>query len=245
MTKIWEGTQLVKASEVDAFYNMKVSEILNCMQDAASAHATQIGVGYQEMLAARLFWVLSWVRLEFSHFPTFGNRITIRTWPKCPYGMLSLRDFQLLTDGGEFCRASSGWLVVDLQSGKAVPLTRLPYVIPYSPEQVALDILPEKFNFTVPAITATRPIRYSDLDVNRHVNNARYAEFLMDAYPLEHHQNFQLQNLTISYLQESKFGNVLEIGLDTNSAEHLIEFRKNNPPLTVLRARATWKKRPL
>lgn len=243
MNKIWEGTQFVKASELDAFYCMKVSEILNYMQDAASTHATQLGVGYQEMRAAQLFWVLSWVRLEFSHFPTFGHRVTVRTWHKCPYGMLSLRDFQLLADGVEFCRASTGWLVVDATLGKAVPLTRLPYVIPYSPEEVALKTLPEKFSFAAPPSIASRTVRYSDIDVNRHVNNARYAEFLMDIYPLEHHRNFQLQTLTISFQQESKYGDTLEIGLETNSDGHLIEFRKNNSPLTVLRARATWQER--
>lgn len=241
MQAIWESSQIVKASEVDVFNRLKITEALNYLQDAASAHATQLGLGFREMHQAGLFWVLSWIRLEFSAFPHFGNQVIIQTWPKCPYKMLSIRDFILkFADGTEFCRASSAWLVVDAATTRAVPLERLPQKIAYQSERVALSVLPEKLTASPTEVVASRTIQYSDLDVNMHVNNVRYVEFVMDCYSLDFHRTHQLKTLTMSFLQETKYGEQLNIALARNGNQHIIEQNKNTPAVAVWRGIVEW-----
>lgn len=244
MESIRESRQVVTAAEVDLFGQLKVASLLNHLQDAAAAHATQLGLGYRAMAQAGLFWVLSWLRLELTTLPVFGQPYILQTWPKCAFNnLISLRDFRLKAeDGTDLARASTGWMAVDSRSGRAVPLERLPVPIPYLSHLAALAVQPEKLLFQVDSPPLQRTVRYSDLDVNQHVNNARYVEFLMDCYDLAHHQAWRLHTLTINFLQESKSGATLNMAIDTNGSEHLIEF-SIPPNTTVLRAKATWTRR--
>jgi hypothetical protein len=51
--------------------------------------------------------------------------------------------------------------------------------------------------------TASVTVRYSDIDVNGHVNNSRYVGWIMDSYPVEFHRNHSVCSLEVNYLGET------------------------------------------
>ena len=55
-----------------------------------------------------------------------------------------------------------------------------------------------------------RPIYYSDLDFNHHLNNAVYGDVLMDFLPAEMRRQ-PLRKIQISYISESNLGETLKI----------------------------------
>lgn len=58
----------------------------------------------------------------------------------------------------------------------------------------------------------SRLMRYSDVDINGHVNNSRYADFACDALPLTSFQENQfISSMQIGYLAECRPGEVLEL----------------------------------
>lgn len=208
MKAIFECPLRVQAHDADSTGRLKVNSMFNYIQDMASAHAEGLGVGLGDVLSRGMFWVLSWARLEFTSFPRFGDELRGRTWPKREQKLFSIRDFLFLDRCGDvFCRATTAWMLVDIQRKKAVSAQCIRDGIPYRGDESALDCLPEKFRPREDAEDVyTRRIRYSDLDVNRHVNNARYVEFLTDCFGLEHHRRHMVKSLTVSFVSEAKFG---------------------------------------
>lgn len=48
----------------------------------------------------------------------------------------------------------------------------------------------------------TREVVYSDIDLNKHMNNTRYLEWVMDLLPQEKKQDFFIDEMTMHYLKE-------------------------------------------
>ena len=46
------------------------------------------------------------------------------------------------------------------------------------------------------------PVRYSDLDLNNHVNNASYVRWMLDSYPIEFHRRHRIHSLLVNFLAE-------------------------------------------
>jgi len=45
---------------------------------------------------------------------------------------------------------------------------------------------------------------YSHLDLNNHVNNAHYIEWVLDAFPAQIHETFQVSRLQVNFQAETK-----------------------------------------
>ena len=58
---------------------------------------------------------------------------------------------------------------------------------------------------------ASVTVRYSDIDVNGHVNNSRYVGWIMDSYPVEYHRNHSVFSLEANYLGETIGGDAITI----------------------------------
>ena len=96
---------------------------------------------------------------------------------------------------------ASAWLVLDSNTRKPQRLERILAGIGATPSDRALDRDPGK----LPAPEINQPglnikVRYSDIDVNGHVNSARYLGWLMDTYPLEWHRTNRLATVEVNYL---------------------------------------------
>ena len=52
-------------------------------------------------------------------------------------------------------------------------------------------------------------MHYSDTDVNGHVNNARYADWLCDALGLETMREYRVKTMRLSYAAETMKGSPL------------------------------------
>ncbi len=245
MQTFWEDNLKVRAYDVDFKNEIKVSSIFNYMQDTASSHADNLNVGYKHLLKAELFWVLSWVKLEFGRQPKFEDNFKIRTWPKGRHKLYALRDFLLYNETGDtFCRIASAWLLINANTKRITDLKNLPVVFPYQPDEHALTDLPGK----IPAektdeIVFNKKISYSDIDINRHVNNAKYIEYILDCYPNDFHQRNRMKSMTVSFISETKFNDEIEIGLNKNSSangSHYLEGKNKESGKLAFQSLVEW-----
>lgn len=245
MQPIFECSLRVAAHDADSTGRLRVSSVFNHLQNVAAMHAGKLGVGIVEVLDQGLFWVLSWVKLEFAFLPRFGDEFTVRSWPKCRHKLFFIRDFLFAGSNAEvFCRATTAWLLVDVKTKKAVSSQRLRERIPQLEAEHALQCYPERFAIEDAGRSIfTRQVRYSDLDVNRHVNNARFVEFIMDCYPLEHHQRHRLRSLTVAFIAEARHSEELDLRLSAipmDGADDFIEIRHNRSGKALVQAAVQW-----
>jgi acyl-ACP thioesterase len=244
MKPLWETALKVRAFDVDANNRLKVSTIFDYFQDAASNHADELKVGYTDLIPKGYFWVLSWAKLEIISYPKFMDEITIQTWGKKQFKLYSMRDF-LLTDKNDqvACKATTAWLFLEANSLRPKIMPQLFPDIIFLEEKSAVDSLPQKFenNFSTEKIFFKK-IKYSDIDLNKHANNAKYIEIFNDCYGQDYHESHQLKTLSTSFLSEAKFDDTLQISKGNSGNNHFIEAKNMNTNKIVFQALAEWNK---
>jgi acyl-ACP thioesterase len=244
----FEESYKIRTYEVDFKNQLKVNSIFNYMQDIASEHAKDLGLGWEDLQDAGFFWALSWVKIEFIHYPKFEEVIKIKTWPKGKYRLYALRDFLLFDDKNNIsCRATTAWLLVNVKSKRVNDLKNLPKEIPYLSSEHALTDLPGKISYENKKESIYKKhIVYTDIDMNLHVNNEKYIEFILNCYSQEHYQNNNLKSLQVSFLSETKYGDDLEINvnnLSSGAGTHFVEaVNSSNENKQVFNALVEWQK---
>ncbi len=56
-----------------------------------------------------------------------------------------------------------------------------------------------------------RVIGYSDIDVNGHLNNCKYIDFIMDCFPREVHRERRVASIEINFVHEALPGHTVAI----------------------------------
>lgn len=219
MNSFYEESKLVNAYDVDLNNKLKLNALFNYLQETASNHADNLNLGFNDLIVKDLGWVLSWAKVEITTFPGFGETIKVKTWPKCRYKLYSMREF-LVTDGKDkvFFKVSTAWLMINVKTKRITDIRNIIQQIYYQPDQIALNEFPEKIISSVERnILFTKKIRYTDLDINQHVNNTKYIELVLDSFSPEYHKSHNLQSLTISFNSESFYDDELEIRSSSNT----------------------------
>ncbi|MBR1630380.1 MAG: acyl-ACP thioesterase, partial [Paludibacteraceae bacterium] len=67
----------------------------------------------------------------------------------------------------------------------------------------------------------THHVVYSDVDFNRHVNSARYVEWMMDALPTEWVQTHDVTHFEVNYLQEALLGQDVHVRFESGTGQML------------------------
>lgn len=198
-------------SDYDCASRVGVAAICSLLQSAATAHADVLGVGMADFLGHGVTWMLLGMRIAFERWPAAHEEIVVKTWPSGIRGKLVChRDFLLESAGGErLVCATSDWGCVDFSLRK---IARLP------PEALALASRDPGTRVGIePLSRPEKPdwqrcaeirVRRADMDVNRHVNNVRYAEWLLEPMTDEAYSR-RLLRLDISYRQEAVMGDTI------------------------------------
>ncbi len=245
MKEFFEETKLIRAYDVDFKNCLKINSTFNFLQDTASVHADQLKVGYQDLIELDLTWVLSWAKLEINEYPKFGDEIKIKTWPKSRYKFYSLRDF-VFYDGNNqiICNATTAWLPINIKSKRITDLKKISIEIPYQHDVHAIEEYPGKINHeTAGEILFTKKVKYSDIDLNQHLNNSKYIELVLDCYSKEHHQDSSIESLAATFISESTYDDELEIRFASKSSENnfdIIGIFNINKSKNVFQALVKW-----
>jgi len=245
MNPIWENTFRVRAFDVDANGRLKVNTILDYFQDAASNDAERLNFGYSNFVPRGLTWVLSWAKFEFIEYPKFIDEIKIQTWGKKQHKLYSIRDYLLFNSKDEIiCRGTSAWLLLDLKSLRPKILPQLFPEIKMHDSIDALIDLPQKITHTSQQdfIYSTQ-VRYSDIDLNQHANNASYIKFMLDCFDKEFHGDHIIKSLVVSFNAESKYGDEIHLYKGTEKEiplTHYVEAKNLNSNKLVFQALVDW-----
>ena len=179
--------------------------IFNFMQEAASRHAEALGVSIQQLLLENYTWLLSRLKIKIASFPVWQDRITISTWPSGAQRLFALRDFQLQDKHDQTVAAAvSAWLGLDVE--KRRPIRIGPFIEKLRPLE-GQHILPDALDKLPGLEFRTHEkkfvVRYRDLDINQHVNNVSFVEWLVESIPNGVLNTSVLAELEINFMAEA------------------------------------------
>jgi medium-chain acyl-[acyl-carrier-protein] hydrolase len=218
---VWEETFQVRSFDIGLNRTMRVSSICSYFQEVAGKHATHLDVGYKFVRQSGMVWMLYRLFMNIRQLPAWNDTFRIETWPLGNERFFYRRDYRLSVGPETLVDATSYWILLDLA-------TRRPTVIPLN-EQV-MHHNAGRFSMEMPAAsfpaagtseTEEHRVKFSDLDQNRHVNNARYVEWIFDTFDPEMLEKRHPSFFAVEYKQEVKAGDTVLLSKAETALEPL------------------------
>jgi len=99
----------------------RLTTMANFFQEVAYHHASELGLGYDDMKSRRTIWALSRMRIHMKRYPVWNERIRLETWPSGAERLFALRDFKVMDRTGEVIGvASTAWLILDIVTHRLI-----------------------------------------------------------------------------------------------------------------------------
>ena len=208
---------------------------------AASIHASQRGFGFSDMDNKHTAWVLSRMAIEVDEYPGMSEEITLYTWIEGAARLFTNRCFELVNaEGKSFGYARSIWAAIDVETRRPVALDMdaLNYykVDRPCPIETPGKILPVEDK----APGDFYRVKYSDMDVNGHLNSIKYMEHLLDMFDIETYKEKEISRFEIAYLSEGKYGMNLSLHA-AETAPDKYGMAICHEGKAICRAMTTWK----
>ncbi len=205
---------IIPCYQTDSSWRLKPASFMDLAQEAANAHAAILGFGYDDLIQSKTAWILSRVNIRFIKAPLWRDEVTLATWHKGLERLFFIRDFIMTDkDGVECVKATSSWLVLNLETRR---LVRDPELMDEGTtcSDNALDASAGKVQMPKDVeaeMVMEHTVAYSDVDMLGHTNNAMYMHWAMDAVDYALASSTPLKELTINFNKETKAGETVRI----------------------------------
>ncbi|OJF76845.1 MAG: hypothetical protein BKP49_04580 [Treponema sp. CETP13] len=208
-------TREVKLYFADCDRNKKI-HLVNLLQltaDTGVEDYHQRGITFDKLQEKNYAFLVSRVAMRFHRIPCANEFLTIKTWERGIKGMQVFRDYEVFDTNTKELLVSgrSSWLIVNPSTKRIIrPKDFSMRDIPSS-EKLVDSLECGKIKSTEKAVLFDkRKIRYSDLDANGHMNNARYGAYIIDSLPPEY-QDYNFTDFRINYAHEAGRGDVISM----------------------------------
>ncbi|GAA0540427.1 acyl-ACP thioesterase [Rhizomicrobium palustre] len=203
---IWVQHYDVNTMVLDHHKRLSLVGLLNMLQDTAWIHAKHRGWGFEDLIAKGTIWVLARQKLVMQAWPMWEDRITLHTWGRAGGSVMALREFEIFSGDKKIGESTTSWLVLDYETRKPQKLDRVSFNL-MCREEGNLAIAAERLTPRSDLVLAAEfDVRHSDLDVNGHVNNTRYAAWLTDTMSSGDLAGFDITEYDVNFLAETSLG---------------------------------------
>ena len=210
----YKHTVIINSRDVDGHGHCRASALMGHLQEAATQASEIGGFGREALIQSHnAFWMLTrvWFRLERPL--KWGEELTIHTWHRGGRGAVSHRDYDLYVNGAPVGEGIAAWVLADMTDHHLIRLNEVDLLVGTDGGELCKKKVLTKVRHPVQLTDVeVRPMRYSDTDINNHVNNTRYADFACDALRMDQMPAGQfLSAMQIGYLAECRPGDQLTV----------------------------------
>lgn len=187
-------------------------------------------------------WVLTKLKIHFEKYPIWKQNIQA-TFFITNKSKIRVQNNTKVEDetGSILFVAKQESCPLDLTSRRIRKIETIRFPLDLEIKKPILEEDFEKLNndFRQENIVGTREVYYSDTDYSKHTNNVSYVRFIMNMINSEILNNNIITDFEISYINESKEGQLLDIYRKDyeNKIDFLIKFEENE----LVRARIKLK----
>ena len=230
MVNTYDETFTLRPRDCDLNEKWRPSAILETMQDVAGSHSILLGCGRDELLRKNMVWIIARCELHMDRYPSVGEQITVHTFPT-PTRICFFPRYYIFTDArGEMIgKAGTLWLLLDLATRRMLP-----------PGEIG-KLIPDNRNLSVPMnlpatvgnlqgdefVSEYRPV-YTDMDVNGHVNNTRYGDWLCNTLGIDLMKEYEPDHIILNYNHEVLAGHVVTLHRILKGGEYRLYGKVND-----------------
>lgn len=203
----------IKYTDTDAFDNLKLSSLLAFQEESAGYSADELGFGYDAIAPKNLGFIIVNNYIELARPIRLGEILELHTWPLRPKHLIFLRDYEFYSGGEKVGVATTRWCMIDTKRFAAVPSSV--YFTESSFEHYNTERSVEFGAWKIPPtvnglLAYSKIVSYSDYDHYFHVNNTKYADFLMDTFSVDELRGKYVKKLQITYVKQCKLGEKID-----------------------------------
>ena len=220
MSERWFDGTFYKRSKLISYGDSNTNKesflhvLLGVFSEIAGDEGIAHGQTYEFFQEHGTLFLISRMSARIHRRPRRDETVVFTTWfRETKNGVFYLRDCDVQTEEGELLVSMSGtWVLLDHQTRQMLGPDKYPGVHsrPF-PEKLADapecgKILPAENMESL----GTRPVYYTDLDLNSHINNAVYTRIAVDFLPEEYREK-KIRDYIINFKRETLLGEVLEL----------------------------------
>lgn len=241
MKNIYTEIYRTRYSEIDCNLSLKPSALLQILQDTASLNAENLGFGYSFLIEKNLGWFLLKYHIEFDKYPQGICELVIKTEPRGWNKLFAYRDFEICQNGKTLGKATTSWGLVDITTKSMINvgsvLSENPNFTEFQKrdDDLRYNKISQLTNINIEKLFE---IRFDDLDVNQHVNNANYLVWAFEALPYEFRKSKTIKTLDMLFKKEIKYGNTIcsQVQIIDNKTIHVLKNKETNEELCLVQA---------
>ena len=198
---------------------VRPSFLFRVMQDMATLHAAELHLGTSDL---NLIWVLSRMKVTLSRPLLPYERVRCETWCPGTRGATWYRNFAFFAADEPVGEALSMWVTLDPATHRILRPTALPAAAAFlHTDRNELPPALPKLGCETVRPHHVHPVRYSDLDSNRHLNNATVVDLVADALDLQKQPGF-VSEMQVNYTAETSFGENVSLLAGTSGASRYV-----------------------
>ena len=193
----YEKKILIRSEQVDMTRRLRMSELFRIMEEASIAHTEELGCTRDRTLDRGLLWIITRQQAEIEELPAYDEEITVRSWQGDMMHVFFPRFYEIERAGRVIVRGQALWMLIDEENRQMVMPEDYDIFIPGRPGSddmmLAPVVIPSELREEEPGdngngreeagtvIRQNLVTRFSQVDINGHMNNTRYFDIIDDA----------------------------------------------------------------
>lgn len=212
----------------DCYDNVAPYGVLNIFQDVASKHVEEYGYGFLDLYKLGYLWILVRTKYEVKKSPKPNEEMLIaETWQLEQGRADFTRDYVIYSKDGEvLIIGTSKWCLIDVNTRRVAPTKVIgTNIVNNEKRNFSESFRKLEFENITSGDSYLEKVTFSKVDHNGHMNNAYYAEFIVNALRLKSDE--VIKNFEIDYLKEALIDDEILIRSIRNNKEILVEGYNN------------------
>jgi medium-chain acyl-[acyl-carrier-protein] hydrolase len=191
---------------------LSISSLMNFFEDLAFLQSEDREIGMDYYAQKNVAWLLHQFEIRIKEYPKFKDKVVLRTIPTSFLRFYAHRSFDMFNESDDIIiSADTIWIFVDMITRKPKSVTEDLYKgYCITPGKNVLPKLAEPRKLTTIDFEKEFRIRFSDIDVNKHVNNVSYVLWALEALPEELLQQKDIELVRIIFRKELIYGSKIK-----------------------------------
>lgn len=203
----------VQIDDIDFSSQMTLIGLAKYMQNIAVHHAAELGYDYyKDGIEPKYYWILSRVKYVMHKSIKWQEQFSLTTYAGGCDKLFAVRLFDIKDKHDQPIGHIIGdYILIDTEKKRPTRIMTKESaveVLNFKYEGEHLDKLAPPQNIIA---KEKRKARYSEIDVNGHMNNTQYIKWILDMLPLEVHKEKEIETLQINYNTSIMYQDEVEV----------------------------------
>ncbi|REG81536.1 acyl-[acyl-carrier-protein] thioesterase [Algoriphagus antarcticus] len=210
----------VRSYQVDPDGKLSLTALSNLFQEISWLHADSADFG-RILQEQHLSWIMARMDIKCENLPSWGDSIKVFTAGRGVDKLFAFREFLITNfEGDILAQGMSSWVLMNVQSKRLLRPEKVLRAELFDPEEKP-DWQPEKVKLEGEFMKSEKlKVRYSDLDLNNHVNNTSYVRWVEN---ILRENGCDTPRFLINYLAECVMGDELEMHLFKRGGDFIVQ----------------------